>query len=63
MVDERKTDQVVRELNRYNVVVAALQGTKRFGNEVHSFEDRMVMTSGREVPEHVGSRQRVKVLL
>ena len=57
-VDERKIDQVVSELNRYNVVVAALQETKWFGNEIYRVEDSVVLTSGREVPEHVGSRQR-----
>ena len=31
VVDERKVDQVLSELNRYGVVVAGLQETKWFG--------------------------------
>ena len=32
VVDERKIDQVVSELEKYRVVVAGLQETKWFGN-------------------------------
>ena len=35
VVDERKIDQVVSELVKYRVVVAGLQETKWFGNEVY----------------------------
>ena len=35
VVDERKIDQVVSELEKYRVVVAGLQETKWFGNEVY----------------------------
>ena len=31
VTDERKIDQVVSELGRYNIVVAGLEETKRFG--------------------------------
>ncbi len=35
VVDERKVDQVVGELSKYRVEVAAVQETKWFGNEVY----------------------------
>ncbi len=58
MVDERKIDQVVGELGRYKVVVAALQETKWFGSEVYRVGDSIVLTAGREVPSGRGVRQR-----
>ena len=58
VLDERKVDQVVSELKRYEVAVAALQETKWFGNEIYRVGDSVVLTSGREVPEHVGNRRR-----
>ena len=50
VMDERKTDQVVSELDRYCVVVAALQETKWFASEVYSVRNSVVLTAGREVP-------------
>ena len=35
VVDERKIDQVISELDRYKVSVAVLQETKWFGNEIY----------------------------
>jgi len=58
VVDERKIDQVVGELDRYKVVVAALQETKWFGNEVYRVGDCVVLTAGRKVPSGSGVRQR-----
>ncbi len=47
--EERKVDQIVCELERYNVVVGALQETKWFGCEVYEVSDSVV-TSGRAAP-------------
>ena len=58
VVDERKIDQVVGELDKYRVVVAALQETKWFGSKVYKVGDSVVLTSGREVPIGSGVRQR-----
>ena len=33
VVDERKVEQALSELDRYGVVVAGMQGTKWFGSE------------------------------
>ena len=41
VVDERKIDQVVAELDRYKVVVAALQETQWFDNGVHNVGERV----------------------
>ena len=57
-MDERKIDQVVYELKRYQVVVAALQETKWFGSDMYTVGDSVVLTSGRVVPEQEGSRQK-----
>ena len=58
IVDERKIDQVVYELERYQVVVVALQETKWFGSDMYTVGDSVVLTSGRMVPEQEGSRQK-----
>ena len=42
VVDERKIDQVVGELNRYKVHVAALQETKWFGSGVYEVGESVV---------------------
>ena len=49
VVDERKIDQVVGELDKYRVVVVALQETKWIGSKVYKVADSVVLTSGREV--------------
>ena len=58
VVDERKIDQVVSELDKYRVVVAALQETKWFGNEVYKVGKSVVLAAGREVPGAEAARQR-----
>ena len=50
VVDERKIDQVVGELNRYKVDVAALQETKWFGSGVYEVGESVVLAAGRPVP-------------
>ena len=58
VADERKVDQVVSELERYQVVVATLQETKWFGCEVYRVGEGVVLTAGREVPNTGEVRQR-----
>ena len=58
VVDEKRIDQVVSVLDRYRVVVAALQETKWFGNEFHNVGKSVVLTAGREVPGVEAARQR-----
>ena len=58
VVDERKIDQVVGELDRYKVVVGALQETKWFGSNVYRVGESVVLTAGREIPTGRGVRQR-----
>ena len=58
VADERKIDQVVSELDRYQVVVGALQETKWFGSEEYRVGHTVVLTSGREVPGKGEVRQR-----
>ena len=48
--EDRKVDQVVCELARYNVAVGALQETKWFGCDVYEMTDSVVLTSGRSTP-------------
>lgn len=43
--EDRKIDLIVSELERYSVVVAALQETKWFGNEVYQINGSVVLTS------------------
>ena len=50
VVDERKIDQVVGELNRYKIDVAALQETKWFGSGVYDVGKSVVFAVGRCVP-------------
>ena len=58
VVDERKIDQVVSELEKYRVVVAGLQETKWFGNEVYKVGESVVLSAGRDVPRERGNGQR-----
>ena len=50
VMDERKIDEVVNELDRYRVVVGALQEIRWFGREVYHVGESMVLTAGRDVP-------------
>ena len=58
IVDERKIDQVISELDRYQVSVAALKETKWFGSKIYSIGSSVVSTAGRDVPEVGRVRQR-----
>ncbi len=59
VADERKIDQVVSELCRYKIDVAALQETKWFGCEAYHVGASMVLTAGRKVSGQTdGVRQR-----
>ena len=58
VVDERKIDQVISELDRYQVSVAALQETKWFGNEIYRIGSSVVLSAGRDVSEAGQVRQR-----
>ena len=48
--DERKIDQIVEVLKKYNVYLAGLQETKWFGAEMYKVGDSVVLSSGRPVP-------------
>ena len=61
VVDERKIDQVVGELNRYKVDVAALQETKWFGSGVYEVGKSVVLAVGRHVPGDGVVKQRGRV--
>ena len=56
--EDRRVDQVVRELRRYKVDVAALQETKWFGEEVYEVGGCTVLTAGRKVPDDNATKQR-----
>ena len=58
VTDERKIDQVVSELDRYDIVVGALQETKWFGSEVYRVGGSVVLTAGRDMPGGNEVRQR-----
>ena len=59
--EDRKVDQVVRELGRYEIVVVALQETKWFGEGVYRVGDSIVLAAGRQVPGEGQVRKRGKV--
>lgn len=48
--EDRRIDQVVRELERYRIKVAALQETKWFDNNMYSVGNSLVLTAGRSIP-------------
>lgn len=48
--EERKVDQIVCELERYDVTVGALQETRWFGSEVYEVGESVLLTSGRPTP-------------
>ena len=49
--EDRRVDLVVRELSRYDVKVAALQETKRFGSGVYQVGENIILAAGKPVPE------------
>ncbi len=46
VVDERKVDQVLSELDRYGVVVVGIQGTKWFGSEICKVGKSVILSYG-----------------
>ena len=56
--EDRKIDQVVSEVGRYGVVVAALQETKWFGEDVYHVGGSVVLAAGRPVPGDGQARKR-----
>ena len=58
VVDERKVDRVVVELEKYRVDVAGLQETKWFGGGVSRVSGSVVFAAGRPVPGAGAVKQR-----
>ena len=58
--EDRRIDQVVNELTRYNIDIAALQETKWFGEEAYKVGKSMMLTAGRTVPGANEVKQRGK---
>ena len=56
--EDRRIDLVVRELDCYNIKVAALQETKWFGRRVYIVGECVVLTAGQETPQGNESKQR-----
>ena len=56
--EDRRIDQVVRELERYQIKIAALKETKWFKSEIYSVGSSVVLTAGRPIPEIEHVRQR-----
>ena len=56
--DDRRIDQVVRELERYKISVAALQETKWFADAVYRVGESIVIAAGRPIPPDGEIRQR-----
>ena len=56
--DDRRIDQVVKELERYKISVAALQETKWFNDAVYRVGESIVIAAGRPVPPVGVTRQR-----
>ena len=56
--EDRRIDLVIRELNCYDITVAALQETLWFGKHVYLVGESVVITSGRETPQGHQSGQR-----
>ena len=48
---------MINEVERYGVVVSALQETKWFGNEVYRVGNSVVLTAGRPVPAEGQARK------
>jgi len=56
--NDRRIDQVMRELERYQISVCALQETKWFGEAVHKVGGSTVLAAGRPTPPVTEPRQR-----
>ena len=48
--EDRRINQVVSAIEKYEVVVGAMQDTKWFGSEVYMVGESVVLTAGRDVP-------------
>ena len=57
-IGNRKIDQVLRELERYQISVVSLQETKWFGNAVYKARDGIVLAAGRPAPSNRQPKQR-----
>ena len=55
---DRRIDLVIRELDRYNIKVGALQETKWFGSHIYHVGKSVVLTAERETPQEYQPRQR-----
>ena len=55
VIDERKVDHVISELDRYQVNVVE---TKWFGVDAYRIGGTVVLTAGRDVPDSGQKRQR-----
>ena len=56
--EDRKVDQIVCELTKYDVTVGALQETEWFGDDVYQVNGSSVLTADRAAPTHGESVQR-----
>ena len=56
--EDRRIDLVIRELDHYNIKVAALQETKWFGSNIYSVGKSVVLSTGREVLQGNQHKQR-----
>ena len=57
-MEDRRVDLVTRELQRYNISVAALQETKWFGTVVYKVARSIVLAAGRPTPQPGQNMQR-----
>ena len=48
--EDRKVDLIVRELERYDIKIAALQETKCFGSNIYSVGNSVLLTAGCPAP-------------
>ena len=50
-------DLIISELEKYSLVITALQETKWFGSEAYQISGSIVLTSGRVLPRDFVRRQ------
>ena len=58
VVDERKIDQVIDELDKHKIDIAALQETRWFGKDTYTVGHSIILASGRPIPTDDTVRQR-----
>lgn len=56
--EDRRIDLVFRELDWYNIKVAALQEIKWFGSHIYHVGKSVVLIAGRETPQEYQPRER-----